>query len=232
MNSLFQEVYDRIRFATNARTQVELAEVLEIRQSSISDAKRRDSIPADWYMKLFEKFGLNPDWLKKGSGPMYLRIDNDYTPMEAPSGGVMEDPQHYGDPIAKSVVATVYATFCHYEDGAAPPELQAAGKMALPQAYAGSGILVLRMDTEAFAPTVRKGAYVGVDTSFNHPASGEIYAVFMPHEGVTLKRLFLDGSNGCFLLRTDNPEHPESRLDAADCEKRLLGRVSWVLQQL
>ena len=63
MNSLFQEVYDRIRFATNARTQVELAEVLEIRQSSISDAKRRDSIPADWYMKLFEKYGLNPDWL-------------------------------------------------------------------------------------------------------------------------------------------------------------------------
>lgn len=70
MMNLFQEVYDRIRYATNARTQVELAEVLEIRQSSISDAKRRDSVPSDWYMKLFEKFGLNPDWLKKGVGPM------------------------------------------------------------------------------------------------------------------------------------------------------------------
>ena len=232
MNSLFQEVYDRIRFATNARTQVELAEVLEIRQSSISDAKRRDSSPADWYMKLFEKYGLNPDWLKKGTGPMYLRNEQDYTPVEAPASGVMEDPAIYGDPIAKSIVATVYTTFCHYEDGSERPELQPAGKMALPKSYAGPGIIVLRVDTEAFAPTVRKGAYVGIDTSFNHPASGEINAVFMPHEGVTLKRLFLDSGNGCFLLRTDNPDHPESRLEAADCEKRLLGRVSWVLQQL
>ena len=53
--TFFQEVYDRIRCATNARTQTELAAVLEIRQSSISDAKRRNSIPSDWYMKLFEK---------------------------------------------------------------------------------------------------------------------------------------------------------------------------------
>ena len=73
--TFFQEVYDRIRCATNARTQTELAAVLEIRQSSISDAKRRNSIPSDWYMKLFEKFGLNPDWIKSGTGPMFLKID-------------------------------------------------------------------------------------------------------------------------------------------------------------
>lgn len=67
--TFFQEVYDRIRHATNARTQTELAAVLEIRQSSISDAKRRNSVPADWYMKLFEKFGLNPDWVKGRNRP-------------------------------------------------------------------------------------------------------------------------------------------------------------------
>ena len=78
--TFFQEVYDRIRCATNARTQTELAAVLEIRQSSISDAKRRNSIPSDWYMKLFEKFGLNPDWIKSGTGPMFLKIDQVYTP--------------------------------------------------------------------------------------------------------------------------------------------------------
>ncbi len=50
----FMEVYQRIQFATNTRTQVELANILEIRQSSISDAKRRNSIPSDWYMKLLK----------------------------------------------------------------------------------------------------------------------------------------------------------------------------------
>ena len=53
----FTEIYERIKLVTNCRTQVELAELLNIRQSSISDAKRRDSVPGDWYMKLFERFG-------------------------------------------------------------------------------------------------------------------------------------------------------------------------------
>ena len=61
--------------------------MLEIRQSSISDAKRRNSIPSDWYMKLFEKFGLNPDWIKSGTGPMFLKIDQVYTPVEGPPEG-------------------------------------------------------------------------------------------------------------------------------------------------
>ena len=43
--TFFQEVYDRIRCATNARTQTELAAVLEIRQSSISDAKLSEFDP-------------------------------------------------------------------------------------------------------------------------------------------------------------------------------------------
>ena len=34
--SYFDEVYDRIKFGTNARTQVELAEMLDCRISSIS----------------------------------------------------------------------------------------------------------------------------------------------------------------------------------------------------
>ena len=84
----FAEIYERIKLATNSRTQVELAEVLDIRQSSISDAKRRNSVPGDWFMKLFEKFGLNPDWLKQGVGPMYLRTEQGYVPeTSAEEGG-------------------------------------------------------------------------------------------------------------------------------------------------
>lgn len=83
----FTEIYERIKLATNCRTQVELAELLNIRQSSISDAKRRDSVPGDWYMKLFERFGLNPDWLKYGVGPLYLRTEKGYCPRSSPGPG-------------------------------------------------------------------------------------------------------------------------------------------------
>ena len=82
----FNDIYERMRIATGCRTQMELADVLEIRQSSISDAKRRDSVPGDWYMKLFDRFGLNPDWLKQGVGPLYLRANGQYGAFDASAG--------------------------------------------------------------------------------------------------------------------------------------------------
>ena len=156
--TFFQEVYDRIRCATNARTQTELAAVLEIRQSSISDAKRRNSIPSDWYMKLFEKFGLNPDWIKSGTGPMFLKIDQVYTPVEGPPEGFHEEPAHYADPTAISALVKVYSTQCAYEEGKPAPELQTSGKIALPQSYVNAQTLVFLIESDSFSPLIRRGA--------------------------------------------------------------------------
>lgn len=64
----FESQYKRVFEAAGCGTQVELAAVLEVRQSSISDAKRRQSVPSDWLMKLFEKRRINPDWIRTGLG--------------------------------------------------------------------------------------------------------------------------------------------------------------------
>lgn len=92
--------------------------------------------------------------------------------------------------------------------------------------------LVFHIESDSFSPLVRRGAYVGVDTSRTHPISGEVYAVYMPHEGVALKRLFLDGDHDRFILRTEQPAHPGVALLPQDCPGRILGRVSWVLQNV
>ena len=180
--TFFQEVYDRIRCATNARTQTELAAVLEIRQSSISDAKRRNSIPSDWYMKLFEKFGLNPDWIKSGTGPMFLKIDQVYTPVEGPPEGFHEEPAHYADPNAISTLTKVYSTQCAYEEGHPAPDLQTSGKIALPQSYVNAQTLVFHIESDSFSPLVRRGAYVGSEIGdisyFKSDASLAKYAGF------------------------------------------------------
>lgn len=63
---------ERIYKATGARTQVQVAAALGVRQSSISDAKKRCSIPSDWLLKLYRSHGLNPDWLAEGHEPVYL----------------------------------------------------------------------------------------------------------------------------------------------------------------
>ena len=62
----------RVFEAAGCRTQLELAAVLDIRQSSISDAKRRGAIPSDWLVKLLQLRGVNPGWIMDGIGPKFL----------------------------------------------------------------------------------------------------------------------------------------------------------------
>jgi len=52
-------------------TQVQIAQKLGIRQSSISDAKRRGTIPADWFLKALEIGGIDPEWIRTGNTPKY-----------------------------------------------------------------------------------------------------------------------------------------------------------------
>lgn len=226
----FDEVFERIKKATKTRTQVELAEVLDIRQSSISDAKRRNSVPSDWYMKLFEQFGLNPDWLKKGAGPMYLRTDQGYMPVDAPAiGMVAEDVGRYGGPDAKSTVVPVYSTQAVPDGELTAPVL---GRLNIPQSFASPGLHVIRMDAASMEPLIAKGAYVGLDTTQRPVASGELYGIRLPYEGLVVKRCFVDAQNNRLLLRSENPAHPEVALPIDGHEEHIAGRVSWVLQRL
>ena len=60
---------ERLYQAAECRTQMELAAFLDVRQPSISVAKKRGTIPADWLLKLLRKKGVNPDWILTGQGP-------------------------------------------------------------------------------------------------------------------------------------------------------------------
>ena len=169
----FTEIYERIKLATNSRTQVELAEVLDIRQSSISDAKRRNSVPGDWFMKLFEKFGLNPDWLKQGVGPMYLRTGQGYRPVDAPTS-LAESTVCYSDDMTYGVTHPVYDAKCVYSDDAPRPAFALAGNISLPYSLICSGPHVLRVRGTNMVPLIAEGAYVGVDIADTNIVSGRV----------------------------------------------------------
>lgn len=230
--TFFQEVYDRIRCATNARTQTELAAVLEIRQSSISDAKRRNSIPFRLVHETVRKVRAQPRLDQERHRPDVPEDRSGIHAGRRPPEGFHEEPAHYADPNAISTLTKVYSTQCAYEEGHPAPDLQTSGKIALPQSYVNAQTLVFHIESDSFSPLVRRGAYVGVDTSRTHPISGEVYAVYMPHEGVALKRLFLDGDHGPFHPEDGTARPPRRALLPQDCPGRILGRVSWVLQNV
>lgn len=63
---------DRVFMVAGCQRQTELADPLGIKQSSISDAKKRNAIPAEWLVKLLRLKGVKPEWILTGLGPKKL----------------------------------------------------------------------------------------------------------------------------------------------------------------
>lgn len=72
----FDIQYERILDVTCARSQTQLAKDLGVKQSSISDAKRRTTIPSRWLIKLFDQKRVNPDYVRFGHLPKILLEDS------------------------------------------------------------------------------------------------------------------------------------------------------------
>lgn len=87
-NARFEAAMRRIQAVTGTRTQVELAKLLDIRQSSVSDAKKRASIPDAWLVRLVKDFAANPTWVLSGEETPYLRRDTDRA---APDGAPRDE---------------------------------------------------------------------------------------------------------------------------------------------
>ena len=137
---LYPEVIKPIQTIPHPQTQTELAAVPDVRQSSIADAKWRRSIPADRYLRLFEK-------------------------------------------------------------------------------------------NEATAPTVHRGARVGINILASHPESGELFAVALPYEGIVLRRLLWSQKQERFVLRAEPRASPKIRIQA-DLADQLLGCMARVIQEV
>ena len=70
--TVFEEQIERIKDSTATQTQVELANVLGIRQSDISAARRNGKIPVDWLVFLRQTRNVNPEWILSGNSPCHV----------------------------------------------------------------------------------------------------------------------------------------------------------------
>ena len=65
----FEEVFGRLR-ELGIKTQQNLAEVLKITQSAVSDAKKRGSFPKNWASIISKTYNCSLDWLLTGQKPI------------------------------------------------------------------------------------------------------------------------------------------------------------------
>ncbi|MBG0775317.1 MAG: LexA family transcriptional regulator [Desulfovibrionaceae bacterium] len=65
----FEAFFARVAELLDIDSQQELADFLGVNRSAVTQAKRRDSVPQRWILKLSRTLGLAPDWLESGQGP-------------------------------------------------------------------------------------------------------------------------------------------------------------------
>ncbi len=70
----YSEIMSRMYVVTHTKTQVELAKILGIRQASVSEAKKRKAVPAEWLLTLLRLQGINPEWVVSGEGVQMVKL--------------------------------------------------------------------------------------------------------------------------------------------------------------
>ena len=229
----FDAVYARMLFAAGVRTQAELARILGIRQASISDAKKRCSIPSDWHMRLYDSCGVRPDWQRFGSGPVYdadkvqqiAKLNSDewyYEPAE-PVASFLHEPEApplcYRDPETRPVFSTL-----QMPDGSFPEIL----RQTFPEEFLGRQATVFRLLDVAMAPVLNKGALVAVEQAA--ASDGDVVAVFEGRE-LCFRRAFRM-ENG-WELRAEADRNGESRyLSDTEWPVFYYGKAVWAFQPL
>ncbi len=69
-DACFRGLMERLLSAAQSTTDSDLASVLRITAQSVSQARKKRHIPAQWYVKLFHEYGISVDWLLSGKGSM------------------------------------------------------------------------------------------------------------------------------------------------------------------
>ncbi|MFZ5775073.1 MAG: helix-turn-helix domain-containing protein [Thermodesulfobacteriota bacterium] len=66
----FDEVWGRIRKATDLTSFTELAAAVGVQQSAVSKVRKKGEFPPGWIFSLATRYGLTSDWVARGEGPM------------------------------------------------------------------------------------------------------------------------------------------------------------------
>lgn len=225
MNS-FDNIYKRILFVANVQTQMELAHVLDISQSSISDAKRRQSIPSDWLIKLYDKFRVNPDWLREKKEPIFMRS---LPELGKQSKNILqEDTENLG------FIAPVFSTKCKLDNDKLV--FSTIEETILPKTLQKTSDLVFAYNASGMEPVLPKFCLLGVNTKKDEYSqipliSGEIYALHTEAEGVIFRRLIQDMESGNYILYFEDSRFQPSKISLESIRQKLIGKLAWVLHK-
>ena len=211
MNSArFDAFLQRVFRTTEITNQTELADVLQINRSAITQARKKDTVPARWVLHLFRTYGLNPDWVESGAGDPYLK----------PSASEEAEFKH----IPK-VKARLSAGGGSFEIGSEIQGYYAFRNEWLRTKGNPDRMVLMDIFGNSMEPELKDGDAVLIDESQKDIIAGAIFAVGV-EDTILVKRIEKHPSK--LVLRSDNRDYAPIFLEGADCESvRIIGKIVW-----
>ncbi|MEO0160283.1 MAG: LexA family transcriptional regulator [candidate division WOR-3 bacterium] len=191
-------------------TQEEFANKLGLHRNTIKKYENGESIPSTKFLKLLEyEFGINPRWILKGEGEMFL--PSNYEKRK-------EELYKIGFPKIKYIPVIGYVS-------AGIPEREEWKIMdwiAFPESSRGSFALIV--DGTSMEPLIPKRSIIIVYEIFSplELKDGDIVVACIDGE-YTLKRFFLE--KGKIILRSENKNFKDIVIDPKEFEIYIKGKV-------
>jgi SOS-response transcriptional repressor LexA len=202
----FDEFYQRLTHKGLIGSQQELAGMLGVNRSAVTQAKRRGVVPEGWVWKLAKRLGVDPDWLE---------------------GGV-EGGRLGGEDFA--AVPKVQARLCagggSFEVEGCVEGYHAFRREWLNRKGDPASMVLMDVFGNSMEPEVREGDTALVDQSQQRVLAGGIYAVGL-EDTVMLKRV--EKRPGAVVLHSDNPDYAPVVLHGDEAmQARIIGKVVWL----
>lgn len=214
MSELFDLFLKRTFEATGAGSQNELAAILKINRSAITQARNKDSVPAKWLLKLYRKYGLNPDWLETGEGRTFLKQ------ADAVESEFKNIPK---------VKARLCAGGGSFEVGSEIEGYYAFRREWLSSKGNSNKMVLMDIFGNSMQPELRDGDTVLVDESQKDILSGAMYAVGV-EDTIMVKRV--EKHPNRLALLSDNRDYSPIYLQFEELDGiRIIGKVIWVCRE-
>jgi len=215
MSMKFNNFFQRVSKPLAINSLSELADILEVNRSSITQARKKDSIPANWLLELYRRYGLNPDWLESGTGPEFLR----------PS-----DSGHAAFFPVPKVKARLCAGAGSFEVDSQIEGYYSFQKKWLQFKGVADRMVLMDVFGNSMTPEIKDGDTILIDQSQKDIFAGTIYAVGI-EDTIMVKRI--EKHPRKLVLLSDNTEYAPIFLTDEEMDSvRIIGKVLWICREM
>ena len=229
----FEGFFARAAKAAGLVSQTELAGLLGVHRSAVTQAKRKDAVPKAWVLAVSRRTGADPDWLEFG------RQRRGTIGMAGVNQGVggrdaaLSDAAR-GESGAFTAVPKVRARLSagggSFEAGGEVEQFYPFRQDWLRGKGRPSGMVLMDVVGNSMEPEIRHGDMVLIDQGQTAVVAHGVYAVGL-EDTVLVKRV--EKRPGQLVLLSDNRDYAPIVLAGDELDAlRVIGRVLWVGRDL